>query len=149
MKHDLLGYYMGLHRRFGDVVSLRLGPYRTYVFFHPDAVREILVTRAKQFRRFSRPLAVLAQWNGNSVLITEGHEWLRQRRMVQPAFHAKRFDHYAACMVGRARHHLERWLSSMDAEGGLEPENWQGDDGPDSGNHRQDHVRRRPQRRRQ
>jgi enediyne biosynthesis protein E7 len=61
---------------------LRFGPYLTYVFFHPDAVREVLVARAKQFRRFPRPMQVLAQWNGNSVLITEGDEWLRQRRMV-------------------------------------------------------------------
>ena len=83
IKHDVLGYYTGLHRRYGDVVSRRFGLYRAYAFFHPDAVREVLVGKAKQFRRFPRPIQVLAQWNGNSsVIITEGDEWLRQRRMV-------------------------------------------------------------------
>ena len=92
IKQDVLGHYTELHRRYGDVVYLRFGPYPTYVFFHPDAIREVLVAKAKQFRRFRRPMQVLAQWNGNSVIITEGDEWLRQRRMVQPTFHPQRFE---------------------------------------------------------
>src|SRR5262249_50368478 len=120
MKQDILGYYTELHRRYGDVAYLRLGPYRTYVFFHPDAIREVLVAKAKQFRRFPRPMQVLAQWNGNSLLITEGDEWLRRRRMVQPAFNPKRFERYAACMVGRTRNCLDRWLKSIDAAGSFE-----------------------------
>jgi len=120
MKHDLLGYYTELHRRFGDVVFLRLGPYRDYVFFHPDAVREVLVAKAKQFRRFYRPMQVLRQWNGNSVLISEGDEWLRQRRMVQPAFNPRRFERYASCMVARTRNRLDCWLKTINAAGSIE-----------------------------
>jgi cytochrome P450 len=122
MKQDVLGYYTELHRRYGDVVYLRFGPYPTYVFFHPDAVREVLVANAKQFRRFPRPMQVLAQWNGQSVLITEGDEWLRQRRMVQPAFHPRRFERYASCMVARTRNRLDRWLKTIDPAGGIETE---------------------------
>jgi cytochrome P450 len=120
IKQDVLGYYTELQRRHGDVVYLRFGPYPTYAFFHPDAVREVLVARAKQFRRFPHPMRVLAQWNGNSVLITEGDEWLRQRRMVQPAFHARRFDGYAACMVERTRARLDRWLKTITTSGHVE-----------------------------
>jgi len=122
MKQDVLGYYTELHRRYGDVVHLRFGPYHTYAFFHPEAVREVLVAKAKQFRRFPRPMQVLAQWNGNSVLISEGDEWLRQRRMVQPAFHPRRFEAYAACMVSRTRHHLDRWLKTIETAGSIEIE---------------------------
>jgi cytochrome P450 len=120
IKEDVLGYYTELHRRHGDVVYMRLGPFRTYAFFHPDAAREVLVTKAKQFRRFRRPMQVLAQWNGNSLLITEGDEWLRQRRMVQPAFQARRFEHYASCMVARTRNRLDRWLKTIETAGGIE-----------------------------
>jgi cytochrome P450 len=122
IRRDVLGYYTGLHRRYGDAVSLRFGPYRAYVFFHPDAVREVLVAKARQFRRFPRPMEVLAQWNGNSVIISEGDEWLRQRRMVQPAFHPRRFDRYASCMVARTRDRLGRWLKTIDSAGGIETE---------------------------
>jgi cytochrome P450 len=122
MKPDVLGYYTDLHRRYGDVVHLRFGPYVTYVFFHPDAVREVLVSKAKQFRRFPHQMQVLAQWNGNSVVITEGDQWLRQRRMVQPAFHQRRFEHYASCMVARTRDRLDHWLKMIDTRGGIETE---------------------------
>jgi cytochrome P450 len=122
IKRDVLGYYTKLQRRYGDVVHLRFGPYHSYVFFHPDAVREILVSKAKQFCRFPRPMQVLAQWNGNSVLITEGDEWLRQRRMVQPAFHARRFEGYASSMLGLTRRRLDRWLNTIETAGGIETE---------------------------
>jgi cytochrome P450 len=122
LKQDVIGYYTELHRRHGDVVYLRFGPYQTYVFFHPDAVREVLVAKAKQFRRFPRPMQVLAQWNSNSVIIAEGDEWLRQRRMVQPAFHPRRFERYASCMVTRTRNRLDRWLKIIETAGGIETE---------------------------
>jgi cytochrome P450 len=122
LKQDVIGYYTELHRRHGDVVYLRFGPYQTYVFFHPDAVREVLVATAKQFRRFPRPMQVLAQWNGNSVIVAEGDEWLRQRRMVQPAFHPRRFERYASCMVTRTRNRLDRWLKIIETAGGIETE---------------------------
>jgi cytochrome P450 len=122
IKQDVLGYYADLHRCYGDVVCLRLGPYRTYAFFHPDAVREVLVAKAKQFQRFQRPMQVLAQWNGNSLLIAEGDEWLRQRRMVQPAFHPRRFERYASDMVSRTRSCLDRWLKTVETTGNIETE---------------------------
>jgi cytochrome P450 len=122
IKRDALGDYTKLHRRYGDVVHLRFGPYHTCVFFHPDAVREVLVAKAKQFRRFPRPRQVLAQWNGNSVLITEGDGWLRQRRMVQPVFHPRRFEGYASCTVARTHHRLDRWLKTIETAGGIETE---------------------------
>lgn len=122
MKRDLLGFYADLHRRFGDVAGLRLGPYRTFFLFHPEAIREVLVTKARQFRRFYRPMQVLAQWNGNSLIISEGEEWLRQRRLVQPAFNARRFEGYAACMVGRAQALLDRWQKTIDTAGSIDVE---------------------------
>ncbi len=122
MQRDILAYWTDLHRRYGDVVYIRIGPYRSYTFFHPDAIRETIVAKAKQFRRFPKPMQVLAQWNGNSLIITEGEEWLRQRRMVQPAFHPKRFDRYAACMVDRTRNLLDRWLTRIKDETSIEVE---------------------------
>jgi cytochrome P450 len=120
VKQDVLGYYTDLHRRYGDVVYMRFGPYRNYVFFHPDAVREVLVAKAKHFRRFARPMQVLAQWNGKSLLTSEGDEWLRQRRMVQPVFHPRRFQAYASQIVARTRHRLDRWMQSIQAAGSME-----------------------------
>src|SRR5262249_17834792 len=113
-RRDVLGHYKKLHEEYGDTVHVRYGPYPTYIFFHPDAIREVVVSKAKQFRRFRRPMEVLAQWNGNSLLITEGDEWLQKRRMVQPAFQPRRFERYAACMVERTGNFLNGWLETID-----------------------------------
>ena len=72
MKADVLGVYSELHRDYGDSVSFRAGPYRLFIFYHPDQVREVLVKHAKSLIRLPRVMKSFAQWNGNSVLIAEG-----------------------------------------------------------------------------
>ena len=112
IRADPMAYYARLFREYGDCVHMRLGPYHDYVFYHPDQAEEILVTKAKQFRRFRRPLDVLAQWNGrHSVIITEGAEWLRQRRLAQPAFHSRRFGKYGEVVVALT----QRWMQQRQA----------------------------------
>jgi len=91
LKYRLIETYEKLHRDHGDRVYCRVGPIRLYFFFHPDDVREVLVTHSKTIIRDPRPLKVFAQWNGNSMLIAEGEQWVRQRRLVQPAFQSRRF----------------------------------------------------------
>jgi hypothetical protein len=57
-KKDPLAQFDCFHRDHGDTVSYRIGPYRQYLFFHPDQVRELLVTKAKAFQRFPHPMRV-------------------------------------------------------------------------------------------
>jgi cytochrome P450 len=102
-----------LHREYGDAVSYRVGPYRQYLFFHPDQVRELLVLKAKSFRRFPHPMRVLRQWNGESLLIAEGDQWLRKRRLVQPALHPKRLAEYWPAMWAEALKQCDRWQTLL------------------------------------
>lgn len=99
IQRDVLGFYQRLQRDYGDSVFMQIGPYRDYSFFHPDQIHEVLIEKAKAFVRFERPLQVLRQWNGDGVLITEGETWLRHRRILQPAFHVRRFEAYARAVV--------------------------------------------------
>ena len=99
LRNQLVETYQSLHREFGDRCACRIGPYQIFFFFHPDDIHEILVTHSKTILRDPRPMQVFAQWNGNSLLITEGEQWLRQRRLVQPAFQARRFEAYSQKMI--------------------------------------------------
>ena len=82
---------------------------------HPDYVREILVTNQGNFIK-SRALQRAKVLLGEGLLTSEGQHHLRQRRLVQPAFHRERLAGYAAAMSEAAMHWRERWQagSSLD-----------------------------------
>lgn len=122
MKADVLGAYAQLHRDYGDAVSFRTGPYRLFLFYHPDQVRELLVTKAKSFVRLPRVMKTFSQWNGNSILIVEGEDWVRQRRLVQPAFHPRRLAEYGRTMTAAAQRMVDSWGPTIDRQGHIDVE---------------------------
>src|SRR5438132_6529205 len=91
LRTDALGLLARCSRDFGDFVRIRLGLTRAVVISHPELVEEVLVTRNHDFRknlgarRLRSPL-------GEGLLVSEGDFWLRQRRLMQPAFHRQRLD---------------------------------------------------------
>lgn len=120
MKADVLSAYTSLHRRYGDAVHFRTGPFRLFFFFHPDQVRELLVTSSKSFVRLPRVMETFAQWNGESILIAEGDQWVRQRRLVQPAFQPRRFADYGKTIVEITRQLIESWGPALDRDGAVQ-----------------------------
>ena len=120
IKADVLGTYEALHRVYGDTVYFRTGPYRFYLLFHPDQVREILVTHAKSTIRLPRVMKTFAQWNGNSLLIAEGESWARQRRLVQAAFQPRRMEAYGRTMVASAQRLVDSWRDAFGRKGFLD-----------------------------
>lgn len=100
MQHDFPGFWRDAHAQYGDTVYVKFGHVDYYALRHPDQIREVLVEKAHAFVRWERHVEVLAQLHGRSLLITEGAQWRRQRRMLQPAFSPKRFDAYAGQMTG-------------------------------------------------
>lgn len=109
-------FYDAMRRQYGDVVYMKLGPYHDYTFFHPDAIHELLTAKAKSFVRMRRMMSVYRQWNGDSALIAEGQDWLRQRRLLQPAFQPKRFDAYASEINRATQDAIERIVADNATE---------------------------------
>ncbi|MEK8032665.1 cytochrome P450 [Ideonella sp. DXS29W] len=116
MRADYLGFTSGLHRQYGDMVHMRLGPERTYDLFTPELVREALVDNADGLIRWQRGIEVFEEVFGQSVLVTEGALWQRQRRMLQPAFSPKRVAGYAELMRAAAADALEAAVPAGQAQ---------------------------------
>jgi cytochrome P450 len=107
-RRDYLGTLTRYTREHGDCVGLRLGPYPTWYFSHPDQIEEVLVTQARKLKKpfvqqLVRPLV------GDGLLLSEGDKWRKNRRMLQPPFHKARLEHYAAQMVEIATREISRW----------------------------------------
>jgi cytochrome P450 len=100
-----------IHQRFGDPVTIR-----TYwteepmvLFSHPDAVREIFrldpaIAPAGQSWEFLRPFA-----GAHSILLLDGDEHLRERRLLQGPFHGERMRAFAPLIAQLAREELSTW----------------------------------------
>lgn len=113
MQADFLGFWRDAHERHGDIVYVKFGHVDYYALRHPEQIREVLVEKAHAFVRWERHVEVLSQLHGQSLLISEGAQWRRQRRMLQPAFSPKRFDAYA----GQVNAAVAEALSAMPGDG--------------------------------
>ncbi|MBV8821111.1 MAG: cytochrome P450, partial [Acidobacteriaceae bacterium] len=101
-------FLLKLQAEFGDLVHFRAGPVRAYFFNDPEWIKDILVTRQGLFTK-SRILQRARVLLGEGLLTSEGAFHMRQRRLVQPAFHRDRLIGYAATMGEYAVRARERW----------------------------------------
>jgi cytochrome P450 len=84
-------------RQHGDIVKIYAGPMRTFFLTRPELVYQVLVTNGTSFEKgaiFDR----FRPFMGNGLVMSEGAFHLRQRRLVQPAFHRTRLERYADTM---------------------------------------------------
>jgi cytochrome P450 len=108
LRRDPLGFFTGVAREYGDIVHFKFGPEDAYLLSRPEFVRDVLVVSQKRFMK-GRGLQVAKRVLGEGLLTSEGEFHLRQRRLVQPAFHRQRIAHYAEVMVDYAAKTRERW----------------------------------------
>jgi cytochrome P450 len=105
---DQLGFYGRCAREHGDVVPVRLGPRRGLLIYHPDAIEEVLITRARDFVK-SPGIRLLRRLLGDGLFVSEGDLWLRQRRLMQPAFHRQRIAAYGDVMATYGMRRAAGW----------------------------------------
>lgn len=107
-RRDPLGFVTEAQRRYGDIAGWRFGPRPVFLLSHPDHVREVLVTRHRNFIK-SYALQRARVLLGQGLLTSEGEFHLRQRRLSQPAFHRERIAGYGQTMADRAVATADRW----------------------------------------
>jgi cytochrome P450 len=100
-----------VHGRFGDPATIR-----TYwteepmvLFSSPDEVRAVFrldpaIAPAGQSWEFLRPFA-----GTHSILLLDGEEHIRERRLMQGPFHGERMRAFAPMIGELARHELATW----------------------------------------
>jgi cytochrome P450 len=108
LHRDPTAVMTALQRRHGDLVHFRIGPQHVYVVLRADLIREVLVGHQRSFKKgpgFEAARIVL----GEGLLTSEGDFHLRQRRMLQPAFHRRRVAAYGEIMVDEAARVGDAW----------------------------------------
>jgi cytochrome P450 len=115
-RRDMLAFYTQTAKTYGDIVPYRLGMHRMCLLNHPEYTEKVLIADAKNYAKRTYVLNLLVPVLGNGLLTSEGDFWLRQRRLIQPAFHKQRIGAFADVMVNYTLRMLDRWSDGQDLD---------------------------------
>jgi cytochrome P450 len=104
---DPLGFLKSLGP-LGDAACVRIGTLPVVFLNTPDLVHEVLVTQARSFHK-GRFFDRLRDLVGNGLPNSDGPTHLRNRRLMQPAFHHTRIAGYGAVMSEHASALADSW----------------------------------------
>jgi cytochrome P450 len=103
-----LEFFTDVARTYGDIASYHIAGEQLFLINDPQLIKDILVTHHKNFTK-SRGLERTKRLLGNGLLTSEGAVHLRQRRLMQPAFHRDRIAGYGRTMVDYADRMRSSW----------------------------------------
>lgn len=108
LKTRVLDFFCSLQSKYGDIVTVRFAIRKVIYLQHPDLIQYVLQENNRNYTKSLR-YEQLKYLLGNGLLTSEGDEWLRQRRLIQPAFHKNQLALLADEMIECTRNMLEKW----------------------------------------
>ncbi len=106
---NALDFLMGMRERYGDVVSVPTLVGSFTLIFHPDGVRHILQENHRNYNKDAPDYRVLSLVLGKGLLTNDGESWLKQRRLIQPAFHRERVAAFGTLMTDTTLMWTQHW----------------------------------------
>jgi cytochrome P450 len=96
-------------KRFGHAFRIKLLPFSISLFSDPDSVRTIFAAKSDEMHagEVNRILRVLV--GESSVLLLDGDEHMRHRRLLLPSFHGERMRFYGETMAAITREAIASW----------------------------------------
>jgi cytochrome P450 len=106
---DPYGFFESGHRAFGDVFTVRVMRETWVILAHPDAVRELFAYGPDELDSGAANMALRPLLGTRSVLLLDGAEHLRRRKIVLPPFHGQRMHAYEDHIREATRRQLATW----------------------------------------
>ena len=96
-------------QRYGDLFQYPVGFWTIYVVSNPAGVRHVLQENSRNYSKATFQYNLLGLVAGQGLLSSDGAFWLRQRRLMQPAFHRDRLAGLARLTTDATAAMLRRW----------------------------------------
>ena len=105
---DLLTWLETNFTRFGDLYRASIYGTSAYVVSDPDLADHVLRVNWQNYKK-GQAIKRIGFLLGNGLMVSEGEQWKRQRRMIQPAFHEKALTTLTAVILAENFALLNQW----------------------------------------
>ena len=119
MAQDMLGLFMKTAREHGGIAQLKVLNKAYLLITDPKCVKYILQDNYRNYIRgasVERARSLL----GNGLPLIDGDFWLKERRLMQPAFHRQRLEGLTGMMLGMIEPFLDGWQENAESGTPLE-----------------------------
>ncbi len=103
-----LAYFEQVARRYGPIASFSAFGRRLHLVTGPELVHEVLVLGQHRYAR-ANGAAILRDLLGESMLMVDEPRHRERRRLLQPAFHARRIAGYGSAMLEETQRAMVGW----------------------------------------
>ncbi|MEM7129908.1 MAG: cytochrome P450 [Chloroflexota bacterium] len=112
-RRDQRNMILQLTERLGRVAHINILGIKMHLVSDPDVIRELLVRNSHQLHRDSFTTNVLGRMLGQGLFIAEDQAWQRQRKLVQPIFHAVHIQDFVQIFAQQARDMCKGWVAGQ------------------------------------
>lgn len=97
---------------FGNFFRFRVGPVHVVGVTDPEVARAVLQQRPERYTRIQRTNEIMYDLALGGVFASEGETWRRQRRLLNPSFHARHLDTFADSIRVVTERLRQYWLNA-------------------------------------
>jgi len=114
--HNPIPFLTGNIRDYGKTYTFHMGGFKKgVVSIDPAFIRHVLQQNHRNYRKSAMQTEILGHYIGKGLLTADGGFWLRQRRMIQPAFHRDKLNE----LVGVMHDEIVRFFETNWANGSV------------------------------
>lgn len=110
----MLGFFMDMWQRDGDLAGIQVGPQAVHLAVHPDHVRHISIANRQNYDKLRSYDGVREFLLGNGLVTSTGDLWKRQRKLMSPFFTPRGVEAYFPVFLSECAALVERWGTLAD-----------------------------------
>ncbi len=115
IRRNPIHFFQHMLQAYGPISHFHILREHVYLVQDPEWIEQILVSRAKFYHK-SPLYRELQRVIGQGLLTAEDDQWKKERRLLQPAFHAKRLQLYGDIMREEAEVVCRRWFDRLGSQ---------------------------------